>query len=206
MTKILLNIRVSRDVADPSSPSGIRHISSYPEEVDLDALTPRARALAEAMHAARDRSTPVTLVWRSLVRDNPAFDWQYAEHPDRDAIGAQQQTTMYYPWRAAVPADSRTTLMEWLETHAHELPLDCHVQGPAHEGPVPSMAAGAADVHVTRESLLPYLRSAGVPMSPQEWDALRGTPEHPRPDRYVCGRPQWRPETLDAWIRERLSR
>ncbi|MFI9463742.1 hypothetical protein [Streptomyces xiamenensis] len=162
-----------------------------PDTVNLDDLTPRARALAEALAQG---SLDIWVESEAPLRDRVP-DWEQWYTPER----AEQPERR--PWRgwARYPADSTVTPVEHLEYEATKIPPDWRVIGSSPFQPVPSFAAAAADAHLDRRDVPRYLSSRGAPMDPAGWDTLRGTGHLPEPDRYVAGRPQWRPASLDAY-------
>ena len=176
------------------------------EDVDLDTLTPKARALAEAIHdCPGHQPIGVVCVTGQTKGDNPNFELLHGTGPKADALAAEPLVVTMRNF-GLIPADSPTTAADWLEREAIGLPLDAYpVAGVtsrvgAATGRVPSADAAAADRYLSRDGVLHWMREAGQPMGIQEWDTLRGTGHLPEPDRYVLGRPQWRPETIDAYL------
>ncbi|MGP4104573.1 hypothetical protein [Nonomuraea sp. KM90] len=157
------------------------------EHVDLDQLTPRARAFAEAIHDCFGHQ-PLEIRFEGP----PPSDKRQA-----DFYGRAPRHSITRNWS---PRPPEMTAVQWLEREIRTLPLDWYPVSALHGERVPSAEEGAADRVLTRETVLKYLREHGYPMSAQAWDTLRGTGHLPEPDRYVCSRPQWRPETLDAYI------
>lgn len=180
------------------------------EDVDLDTLTPKARALAEAIHANPGHQ-PIGVVCATgeTKGDNPNFRLIHGDGPDADALAAEPHVATIRNF-GLIPADSSTTAEDWLEREAVALPLNAYPiagvtsrVGPATDR-VPSADAAATDRYLTRNGVLDYMRDAGQPMGVQAWDTLIGTGHLPEPDRYVLRRPQWKPETIGAYLsRER---
>ncbi|MFD4830108.1 hypothetical protein ACFWPV_09675 [Streptomyces uncialis] len=147
------------------------------EDVDLDQLTPRARTVAEAIAQTTLRA-PVDILMRS----------------DRGAMRSWRGWDRY-------PASSPVTPLDWLEDAAAQIPPGWHIYGGAGIGrPVPSIDAGAADVHLRRNAVISYMQRRGSSINPAAWDTLRGTGHLPEPDRYVNKQPQWRAATIDAYL------
>ncbi|MFI5752567.1 hypothetical protein ACIBBE_43510 [Streptomyces sp. NPDC051644] len=196
-TVVKLNLRSSCNSEDPAAPDGIRHVPAFTEEVDLDDLTPKARAFAEAIHACPGHQ-PLDIRLRTgrLKGDSPNFAIRFGDDPVKAAEPEEVVVRNWSPLRA----DSPMSAVEWLEREIRTVPLDAYPVGPAGGAPVPSMEAGAADRYLTRDTILEYMREAGHPMDVSAWDTLRGTGHLPEPDRYVCGRPQWKPDTIDAFL------
>ncbi|MGP3737965.1 hypothetical protein ACTWJ9_33180 (plasmid) [Streptomyces sp. GDS52] len=176
------------------------------EEVDLDTLTPKARALAEAIHACPGHQ-PIGVVCATgqTKGDNPSFRLIHGHTPEADGLAAEPHLVTIRNF-GLIPADSPTPAEEWLEREAGALPLDAYpVAGVTSSvgqatARVPSADLAAADRYLTRDAVLAYMRDAGQPMDVKAWDTLRGTGHLPEPDRYVLRRPQWRPETIDAYL------
>lgn len=155
------------------------------DQVDLDELTPRARALAEAFGDSFDHQALDVLL------------------ECRDAHGEIQHARTR-AW-SRFPADSAMSATEWLEREATSLPVGSYAVAAAPmggpRGPrVPSADAAAADLYLTRTQVLDHMRRRGADLGTQGWDTLRGTGHLPEPDRYVCRQPQWRPASVDAYI------
>ena len=196
MPTVKLNLRRSCNTDDPTAPEGLRYVPAFSEEVDLDTLTPKARALAEAIHGCLGHQ-PLAIVLRTgrLKGDSPNFTYIWG---DNAAKAAEPEQVTVRNW-SVMRADSPMSAVEWLEREARTIPLSAYPVGPVGGEPVPSMEAGADDQYLTRDSVLDYMRTQDCPMDVTAWDTLRGTGHLPEPDRYVCGRPQWRPETIDAY-------
>lgn len=173
----IVKLTLAEDVERADGPDLI----AEPEEIDLDELTPRARTLAEAIALTPLRMRKGIL----LAHGEPGQD--------------PPEVRSWSGW-ASRPADSQVGPIAYLESEALKLPRGWHVYGPAIDEPVPSLAAGAGDEHLGPSGVLEYLRERDVAMTAAGWDTLRGTGHLP-PDRYVCGRPQWRVTTVDAYIR-----
>ncbi|MFF2731828.1 hypothetical protein ACFVS9_28455 [Streptomyces sp. NPDC058008] len=176
------------------------------EDVDLDTLTPKARALAEAIHACPGHQ-PLGVVCATgqTKGDNPNFRLIHGDGPEADKLAAEPHVATIRNF-GLIPAGSPTTAADWLEREAGALPLAAYPiagvksrVGPATDR-VPSADAAAADRYLTRDGVLAWMRDAGQPMDIKAWDTLRGTGFLPEPDRYVLSKPQWRPETIDAFL------
>lgn len=176
------------------------------EDVDLDTLTPKARALAEAIHACPGHQ-PIGVVCGTgqTKGDNPNFRLIHGHGPAADALAAEPHVVTVRNF-GLIPTASPTTAADWLEREAAALPLDAYpIAGVTSSlgqatARVPSADLAATDQYLTRDGVLDRMRDAGQPMSVQAWDTLRGTGHLPEPDRYVLKRPQWRPETIDAYL------
>lgn len=175
------------------------------DEVDLTALTPKARALAEAIHACPGHQ-PLGVVCDTgqTKGDNPNFRLIHGDGPEADKLAIEPHLVTIRNF-GMIPAESPTSAEEWLEAEARALPLGAYpVAGVSRMGEptdrVPSADAAAGDRYLTRDQVLDYMRDAGHPMDVKAWDTLYGTGHLPEPDRYVLRRPQWLPETVDAYL------
>uniref|UniRef100_UPI0030E095E5 hypothetical protein n=1 Tax=Streptomyces tubercidicus TaxID=47759 RepID=UPI0030E095E5 len=209
---VKLNLRRKQTVFFPQSPSKGYTYGPQPEEVDLDTLTPRARALAEAFDQCGGRPLEVVMEQSKTIRET-VRNWQAYYTPEK---ASQRNRKVIRDWsRLRPPAEvadlpddvdvprraaAQMTAVEWLEREARTWPLDWYVVSAVGCDPVPSMEAGAADQALTREAVLDYMRERGHPMDIKAWDTLRGTGHLPDPDRYVCGLPQWKPDSIEAYV------
>jgi hypothetical protein len=203
-TIIKLNLRHDTYVYDPT-PDGEgaepRLVLGYAENVDLDALTPRARAMAEAIaQCSGAQPLDIWVEYKEPIMDHmPDWrDWfteEQAAQPDRR------------PWRcwSRFPATSPMTAVEWLEREARKIPPGWHVLGAHPRTPVPSLEAGAADQYLTRDQVLAYMRHRGVDISIGTWGGYTSRGQAPRPDRYVARTPQWCPRTIDTYLAGRID-
>lgn len=177
-------------------------VPAYNEDLDLDALTPRARALAEALHYTtthRSGLTSLDVVFE-CERTNAEQADQHPRVPDayRPVRDADKKATRTVRWDL-LPATDPRPLVSWLEEQARIQPLDWYPVGAPNRPRVPTWEAGAADQYLTRPQVLEYLREHGAPVSDQAWDTLRPT-SILTPDRHAAGQPQWLPATVQAFI------
>jgi hypothetical protein len=213
-----LTLRLRHD-CHTVGPDGLPEpVPARDEDVDPDVLSPRARALAEAiadcgrgpLNIVMETRTPPEngvftpeqqAAWAELAARRPAAD-------PGVRLGTVTVTRM--------PADSPRTAEEYLETTAsnlagglpgrpHWYPVGAGTGmlglGTTNVRRVPSADAAAEDPHLTRDAVLARTSYRGRPMGITAWDTLIGTGYLPDPDRYVAGRtPQWLPATVDAWL------
>ncbi|MEC4016057.1 helix-turn-helix transcriptional regulator [Streptomyces sp. H27-D2] len=197
IVNIMLRDDAPSHTLTPDGEGAIANVTpGYHEDVDLDALTPRARTLAEAVAQTTTRSAAgIWLESEAPIRDRQS-DWpnwytpEQAEQPERR------------PWRgwSHYPATSSMPAVQYLEQEARKIPPDWHVLGATPQTPVPSREAGAADQHMTRDQVLGYLRARGRDIAPSTWSSYIARKQGPAPDRYVGRTPQWLPATIDAWL------
>ena len=182
----------------------LRDDDEIQEAVDLDRLTPRARAIAQAI-ATRPLRTPGTLLLRSdrPLRDMPAGQ---ASHTDLWYTAAQMDapdTVVWSSW-SRYPADSSMPPEAWLELQAQRMPIGYT--------PIPDRDARPDDLHVrdarmlTRAQVLDVLRAIGQPLAVSTWAAMVSRGQAPRPDDYVGRTPRWAETTVRSWAAARPGR
>lgn len=184
------------------------------QQVDLDQLTPRARALAEAIHQCAGH-TPTGIVFETgrQMKDGRNFALRYGAGPRAQEMGDRPEQAVINNWSPVSSIEGTRRVARdatvWLEREARSFPLDWYPIGaasfPFGSGAeevqrVPSADAAAADRYLTPDTVLEYMRERGAPLGVHAWDTLRGTGHLPEPDRHVCGQPQWRPEAIDTYI------
>ncbi|WP_030888386.1 hypothetical protein [Streptomyces sp. NRRL S-1868] len=172
-------------------------IGGMVRDVDLEALTPRARTVAEALTASPTHFRhDIWLESEKLLRDRlrPEDHVHFsAEELDRPVQQA------WSGWTSVGDQDASWPVLDWLEQQARKIPPHWHVYGPDPHTPVPSLAEGAADDLMWPPEAQEYLRQRGVRFSTEEWFRIQ-----PEPERFLLGRPQWSRAALDA-VAERLT-
>lgn len=184
--------------------------SATPVEVDLDTLTPKARALAEAIHMSFGHQPLGILVDGGRTKgDNPNHTHRYGTGPRADEIGAQPdlrfQTSL-----EPLPRHAVGSPQEWLEYNArHAMPYDAWpIAGaasriePLHERiPEASIEAARADRCLTRDQALDYLRNRHQPLTVDGWCLLQKAGNIPPPLHYALdGRmPLWHANDLNTY-------
>lgn len=192
----IVNIKLQDDAHIIDKDGRAQPVYAQYQDIDLDKLTPKARALAEAV-ADRPLRT-VGDIW--MEADRPLRDttpnWA-AWYSEEEAARPDRR-----PWRgwARYPAASPMDPYRYLENEAAKIPPGWHVLGAHPDKPVPSRDAAAADTHMTRDKVMAHMESKGAALSPAGWETLRQAGHLPQPDRYVQGKPQWRQETIDAYL------
>lgn len=166
------------------------------DDVDLDALSPRARTLAEAVAAAPLQTAAD--IWmeheKPLRETDPNWQLWFTEE--------QANLPERRPWRgwALYPWDSTVDPVAYLEREARKIPPDWHVLGYVPGNPVPSLEAGAADQGMTRDMVLRYLREHGRPIAVSTWSAYVARGQAPRPARHVQRTPLWDRVDIDEFL------
>jgi hypothetical protein len=168
----------------------------YPyDNVDLDLLSPRARALAEAV-LQRPLAT-AGVVWcalRGTVGElvPEAERWHGAE---------DLKQPVRVPWSgwSHYPQDSEMDPHEYLEEQARRIHPEYTIVGADPHTPVPSYEAGAADDGWTRGQVLDYLREKGRPIAPGTWSSYVARGQAPAPIKRVGRTPLWDPRSIKSW-------
>lgn len=167
------------------------------DEVDLDALSPRARTLAEAVAAAPlQTAADICMEHERPIRDeDPDWAFWYTE----EEAGRPERRS----WRgwARFPADAaQGDAVRYLEREARKIPPDWHVLGYRPDTPAPSLAAGAADQGMTRDMVLRYLRDRGRNIAVSTWSSYVARGQAPKPARHVERTPLWDRADIDNFL------
>jgi len=167
-----------------------------PEPVDLDKLSPRARALAEAVSQRLGGRCMVWLQSRKTVRESvtDAERWYSADELDEPYRVGWQGWSHY-------PADSAMSQHDYLEQQARRIPPQYSIVGAFPDQPVPSYEEAADDKGMTRDHVLDYIAAkTGKPrIAPSTWSSYTSRGQAPKP-RYVGRTPLWDPQVIDAWL------
>ncbi len=184
------------------------------DEVDLDTLTPKARALAEAIAMSFGQQPIGVLCDTGRTKgDNPNHAYLYGTGERADEIGAQADLRLVTNW-GLIPADSPTSATDWLEENARSIPFDtwpvagAHSRVQAMTERVPSADAAREDRCLTRSQAIRYLTDAGAPVSPDGWSRLWKAGQIPGPRHLALGgrMPLWHVDDLDAYARRQFER
>jgi hypothetical protein len=157
--------------------------------VDPDRLTPRARALAEAVQSSRIVMLESTRTLRELGADPMWYG------PDLD----QPHRIAWEAWSQERPRD----IVEYLERQAAKLPIGYVPVGPAHNELPPADAARAEGHLIGKAQVLELLRDLGRPISATTLDNYRSRPsaDWPQPVRYVGRTPQWDRRQIETYAK-----
>lgn len=154
------------------------------DEVDLDKLSPRARALAEAV-AASPLST-ASEVWvesDAAIRDRLP-DWETWYSAERAAQGERRPWSAWDKYRATDGIDPH----DWLERQAAKIPDGWHVLGADPHHPVPTQERGE---EWTSAQVLDYLATQGKHINATTWRSYVAREQAPQPVRKVGRTPLW---------------
>ena len=188
--------------------------SSPPVEIDLDTLTPKARALAEAIHASTGHQPLGVLCDTGRTKgDSPNHAYLYGSGPRADEIGAQPDLR-FLTNLEPLPRDAVTGPEEWLEYNARQLPVDAWPIAGARsrmqplDERVPSAEAARDDRCMTRDQARLYLADRGAPVGADAWSLLWTAGHLPEPrHRALGGRmPLWHVDDLDAYAGREYER
>jgi hypothetical protein len=174
------------------------------EDVDTDDLTPKARALVEALPTLMGARIFAGILLRSTrpLRDMPA-----GQVPGIETwyTPAELDATDLITWSSwsAYPANSEMPAVAYLESQAARLPVD-YWPVPGKDDPVPDYAD--LDEMLTSPRVLEVLRRLGQPIAASTWDSYRSRSQGPAPDEYVGRTPRWRMSTITAWASARPGR
>lgn len=166
-------------------------------DIDPSSLTPRARALAEAIAPADANPLgvrhPIRLASDQTMRELDLDPIWYG--PDLD----QPHTTMWSSW-SDYPATSTLDPHEYLETQAAKLPVGYYPTGVDASG----TAQDDADL-ITRMQVIEVMRAAGRTLSVGALDNYRSRPPAgwPGPVRYVGRTPMWSRRAIEAYAANR---
>lgn len=183
-----------------------RLIPGYAEDIDLDRLTPRARALAEAVaqmprgaKGAGEILCEHATLTRRETTPHPEI-WLRPDQMDEPARMAWARWDKY-------PADSEMPAVEYLERQARKIPpewviVSALVVAAARPGPVPSRDAGAADDLLTARGVVDHLeRHHGRHIMPGTWRSYVARGQAPATVHRVGREGLWSPADVDAWAR-----
>jgi hypothetical protein len=193
------------------------HKGHDPVEVDLDTLTPKARALAEAISMSFGHQPLGVLVNTGRTKgDNRNHAYLHGTGPAADAIGAEPDLRFVTNW-ALIPAESPTTAARWLEENARSIPVDSWpIAGAASRmepltDRVPSADAAREDRCLTPDQVHRYLADQGersITISRDAWIMLQKAGNAPAPRHYAAGglMPLWHVDDLDAYLARDFER
>lgn len=174
-----------------------------PEEVDLDALSPMARALAESVDQRESKAKGV--IWirsrrplREIIVGDGAELFYSAEELDQPD---QQPWSGWSPYRE----DSPATPVEYLEYTARQIPLGWHPIGAHPQTPVPSSEAASGQQLLTRNQLVAYLHRLGHPVSLDTWSSYVSRGLAPQPSKRIGRTPLWSEDVVLEWTRSRTG-
>jgi hypothetical protein len=177
--------------------------SDHMSEIDLDRLSPRARALAQAWHARMlpCRGAVVIQSARTIREMDPDADPTWYTPEQLDAPHRVVWTSWSY-----YPQNSTMDPHDYLEQQAQRLPVGYVVVGPHRADRVPSVQEAMGDAHlITRAQLLEELRRLGRPIAAATLDLYRSPrfapAGFPQPVQFVGRTPLWDLRHAEEYVR-----
>lgn len=167
-------------------------------DVDLDRLTPRARALAEilARNPLKTRS-PILVESTRTMREMGATDADAIWYGDLD----QPHRTTWDHWaKIPGPIDPH----DYLENEARKLPLGYFPVGRSRAGRVPAADAARDDTDlITRSQIAEVMRELGRPIGLATLANYKSNPPKgwPQPVKYVGRTPLWSRAAIEEYAR-----
>lgn len=172
------------------------------EPIDLDRLTPRARALAEVIASTPLQTRPAVILESTrTIREMGGTDddaiWYGA-----DAMDAPHRV-IWEHW-ARYPQTSPVDPHDYLEGEARKLPLGYYPVGRAKDQRVPSADAARDDTDlITRAQIAEVLRELGRPISLATLANYKSRPPAgwPQPVKYIGRTPLWSRSAIEQYAR-----
>lgn len=187
-----------------SERGGVWYTRTRPVTIDLDDLTPRARALAEAvaqLPGARRGAGEILCHHRTKTRAEMTPDAESWLPPELLTRPAQQGWARWDVYHI----DSDVSPVEYLETQARKIPPEwqiiCgHAVGYPDPAPVPSSEAGGNDDRLTPRAVVEYLATHHKRhIGPSTWRSYVSRGQAPAPVGHVGRESLWSPADVDAW-------
>jgi hypothetical protein len=174
----------------------LRGDSSTPDEVDLDRLSPRARALAEAAYATLGKAA--VDIWLRSAQPIMEMDpnWRFWWKPEE---AAEPEMRPWRGWATYLRSDPLDAY-EYLEREAAKIPASWHPYGAHPREPVASMEAAAKVREATTAQVIDYLREHGRPIGRATWSHYVSHGQAPAPVRKIARTPIWDLADVDAWL------
>lgn len=202
-TPVTLLLRT--DAKTISDDGDISLIVAHPDAIDLDGLTPRARALAEAvaqLPGAHKGAGEILCEHRTLTRADTTRNPEIWLSPEQMGEPARQSWSAWDRYRA----DAEVQPVEYLERQARKIPPEWRIVSAWAMGsrfdPVPSAEAGAADDGLTARGVTEFLaKHYDRHIAPGTWRAYVSRNQAPKPVRRVGREGLWLPSDVHDWAR-----
>ncbi|MEU1506416.1 hypothetical protein [Kitasatospora sp. NPDC005748] len=178
--------------------------TAQPDTVDLDALTPRARALSEAvtqLPGGRKGAGEILCLHTSKTRGDLTPNAEVWLSTEQAAEPARQHWSAWDRY----PADSEMPAAEYLERQARKIPPEWSIVAgrsiaTPDAAPVPSVRAGAADDRLTVRGVVDRLaRKHGRHIGPGTWRSYVARGQAPARVGSVGRESLWDPAEVDEW-------
>ena len=199
-----LTITLHTDAKHVFDLGGVSWTSAKPVTIDLDALTPRARALAEAvaqLPGARKGAGEILCHHRTKTRGEMTPDAESWLPPELLTQPAQQSWARWDIYRA----DSEVSPVDYLESQARKIPPEWRIVcgraiGHPDPAPVPSSQAGGDDDRLTPRAVVDYLATHHKRhIGSSTWRSYASRGQAPAPVGHVGRESLWAPADVDAW-------
>lgn len=165
------------------------------DAIDLDRLSPQARALAETIAISRDAQAGEILLELAEGHDDDTTIGRYAAaHPGQVRRARRAVWSRWDKFRA----DDHSDAHGWLERQAAKLPHGCRVIGP-HEWPQHPDG-------LTLPQVLTLLGRFGITVKPSTWRAYVARKEELKPVAHIGRTPLWDMSQIIAWAKTRPGR
>ncbi|MBE1608994.1 hypothetical protein [Actinopolymorpha pittospori] len=180
----------------------LRFDSDHRDTIELDELTPLARALAECLEQRPLR--------------NLATIWLQTIHPTGDLIPADEihfwpgenlDEPHRIPWSdwTEYPTDSTQTAVAYLEELARRLPIGYHPVGADFLDSMPKTQAASEEKLLTRDQTVELLAHHGRQITTATWSGYVARNEAPQPVEYVGRTPMWSRDEITLWQTDRAA-
>jgi hypothetical protein len=168
------------------------HLGGQAVTIDLNRLTPTARALAQAI--ADHPSRAAVDIW--VEADRPIRDtlpdWAHW-YTETEAARPERR-----PWRgwSTVPLGGGDPHQR-LEAEAEKIPPGWHVLGASPKRP---LVGAGPQRELTMRQVLELLRQRGRPITAATWRSYVARGQAPPPARHVERTPLWSVDDIDRWL------
>ncbi|ACU71734.1 hypothetical protein Caci_2825 [Catenulispora acidiphila DSM 44928] len=202
MTSVTITLHI--DAKHVSERGGVSWTQAHPVAIDLDTLTPRARALAEAvaqLPGKRKGGGEIMCEHRTKTRRDITPDAESWLPPERLDEPARQAWARWDIYRA----DSEVPPAEYLEIQARKIPPEwrivCgHAIGLPDPAPVASSQSAGEDDRLTPRAVVEYLATRHQRhIGPSTWRSYAARGQAPAPVGHVGRESLWSPVDVDAW-------
>lgn len=194
MATIRIRIRNSWRIPDEQ---GVVLLPAPHDDVELDDLSPRARALAEAIsHCPDGEAGTIRLESTLRVRDiQPNWEMWYTSQQ------ADQPLRMDWSRWDRYPADSALPAADWLERQAAKIPAGYRIVGACRTslGGEPEVRVDDTSDLMTAQAVAALLATCGRHITASTWRAYVARGQAPAPVRHVGRTPLWDAEQIRAW-------
>lgn len=192
MATVTISLRNGRTMAG-------KRVPVTPDIIDLERLSPRARALAEAVHATLGHKAG----WVWIECDRPRGQgYRTAEERAAYGGGPLDDQPMREQWHAwdKYPADSPTDPHDYLEQQAGKIPAGWHIVGATYHDQVPT-----TDRELTADQVVATIAryQPGNRITARTWRSYVSRGRAPQPIRHIGRTPLWDPSQVLEWLQNR---